>query len=51
METEPAFVLAEDPHGLRRRLPTSGGNGTEAAGALFDKVSHLSRFFFCMTGT
>ena len=50
VEPEPAFVLAEDPHGLRRGLPASGRNRPEAAGALFDKVSRLSDVFFAWLG-
>ena len=50
VEPEPAFVLAEDPHGLRRGLPASGRDRPEAARALFDKVSRLGNVFFAWLG-
>src|SRR4029453_1187463 len=50
MEAQPAFVLAENSHRLVRRLPAEGGDGSQAARTLLDKVRCLSGVFFAWLG-
>jgi hypothetical protein len=50
VQTEACFILAEDPYRLVGRLPASGRDRPEAAGALFDQVSRLGDVFLAWLG-
>jgi hypothetical protein len=50
MQAETAFILAEDPHGLSRRLAPEGRQRAEAAGAVLNKVSRFRGIFLAWRG-
>jgi len=50
VQASTTFILTEHPHGLVGRLSPSGGDGPEAARALWDQVSRLRHFFLAWLG-